>query len=152
MPPQNATAGLSERWHAKSPGRSRAKVFALSKSKGAGRQGPARNVFRMPVAWRPARFFVRLLLQAPVRSDTARRRPFWQAAMQPHCARLVVAGRRRDRDDPRALRARAPSSVEADARAMDHRAHVAGPPPLRQPVPVITAAPSVEGVEAEEHG
>jgi hypothetical protein len=28
---------------------------------------------------------------------------------------------------------------------MDHRAHVAGPPPLRQPVPVITAAPSVEG-------
>src|SRR4051794_32296887 len=65
--------------------------------------------------------------------------------MQPHCARLVVAGRRRDRDDPRALRARAPSSVEADARAMDHRAHVAGPPPLRQPVPEITAAPSVEG-------
>ena len=65
--------------------------------------------------------------------------------MQPHCARLVVAGRRRDRDDPRTLRARAPSSVEADARAMDHRAHVAGPPPLRQPVPVITVAPSVEG-------
>jgi hypothetical protein len=29
----------------------------------------------------------------------------------------------------RALRPRAPSSVEADARAMDHRAHVAGPPP-----------------------
>ena len=28
---------------------------------------------------------------------------------------------------------------------MDHRVHVAGPPPLRQPVPVITAAPSVEG-------
>ena len=45
----------------------------------------------------------------------------------------------------RALRARASSSVEADARAMDHRAHVAGPPPPRQPVPVITAAPSVEG-------
>ena len=82
--------------------------------------------------------------------------------MQPHCARLVVAGRRRDRDDPHALRARAPSSVEAgdalvdarksacvfvppDARAMDHRTDVAGPPPLRQPVPVITAAPSVEG-------
>ena len=40
-----------------------------------------------------------------------------------------------------------PSSVEADARAMDHRAHVAGPPPLRQPVPVITAAPSVEVLE-----
>jgi hypothetical protein len=32
---------------------------------------------------------------------------------------------------------------------MDHRAHVAGPPPLRQPVPVITAAPSVEGSGAK---
>src|SRR5215203_3802304 len=99
----------------------------------------------MPVAWRPARFFVRLVRQAAVRSDTARRRLLWQAPMQPHCARLVVAGRRRDRDDPRNLSARASSSVEADARAMDHRVHVAGPPPLRQPVPVYTAAPLVKG-------
>src|SRR3954451_20570620 len=105
----------------------------------------------MPVAWRPARFLCGSFAKPPSGPTPLVGAPFWQAAMQPHCARLGVAGRRRDRDDPRALRARAPSSVEADARAMDHRAHVAGPPPLRQPVPVITAAPSVEGVEAEEH-
>ena len=45
------------RWRARSPGASGPRTMALSKSKGAGRQGPARLSFRMPVAWRPARFF-----------------------------------------------------------------------------------------------
>ena len=40
---------LRERWgRAKSPGRSRAKVFACQRAGGAGRQGPALNFYRMP--------------------------------------------------------------------------------------------------------
>ena len=80
------------RWRARSPGASGPRTMALSKSKGAGRQGPARLSFRMPVAWRP-----RAVLCA---ACSPRRRPVrhrssvapFGAPMQPHCARLVVAG------------------------------------------------------------
>src|SRR4051795_9782408 len=55
---------LRERWaRAESPGRSRAKVFSMSKSGGAGRQGPALNFYRMPVSWRPARRFLTKVLR-----------------------------------------------------------------------------------------
>src|SRR5215204_7334675 len=65
--------------------------------------------------------------------------------MQPHCARLVVAGRRRDRDDPHALRAR--ETVKRRSGPPSHgppspRRGTASPPPTH---PVYTAAPSVEG-------
>jgi hypothetical protein len=64
----------------------------------------ARLCFKGAGRLAPRAVLVRLVLQAAVRSDTARRRLLWQAPMQPHCARLVVAERRRDRDDPRAFR------------------------------------------------
>ena len=51
--------------------------------------------------------------------------------MQPHCARLVAAGRRRDRDDPRNLSARTVSKRRSG------RPSLAGPPPLRQPSPFM---------------
>jgi hypothetical protein len=65
--------------------------------------------------------------------------------MQPHCARLVVAGRRRDRDDPRAL-----ASARTVKRRSGRPSHgppsprrgTASPPPTH---PVYTAAPSVKG-------
>src|SRR5829696_5316598 len=69
--------------------------------------------------------------------------------MQPHCARLVVAGRRRDRDDPHALRAR--ETVKRRSGPPSHgppspRRGTASPPPTH---PVYTAAPSVEGSSAK---
>jgi len=42
--------------------------MALSKSGGAGRQGPALNLFRMPVSWRPALRFLTKVLRAYRRS------------------------------------------------------------------------------------
>jgi len=130
------------------PGRSLRTV----KEQGSRTTGTGSQCFRMPVAWRPARIFVRLVLQAAVRSDTDRRRPFWQAPMQPHCARLVVAGRRRDRDDPCALRAR--ETVKRRSGRPSHgppspRRGTASPPPTH---PEYTAAPSVECQEYKHTG
>ena len=64
---------------------------------------------------------------------------------QPNCARFVVTGRAVVCGQDLSAFAKNPALRRTAARAANHRVHAAGPPPLRQPVPVITAAPSVEG-------
>ena len=54
---------LRERWRAKSPGPFRSKVFSMSKSGGAGRQGPAHFSLGCQHTWRPARRFLTKVLR-----------------------------------------------------------------------------------------
>jgi hypothetical protein len=116
----------------------------LATGEGSGTPGRRLNLFWVPVARRPARFLCGS--SAGGRFDPARRRLLWDALEQPHCARLVVAGRRASLGTVRrAFRPAHRPCLEADARAMDHRVQVAGPPPLRLRDPVCTTAPSVEG-------
>ena len=131
-PPRASTSSfLRERWRARSPGASGPRTIALSKSKGAGRQGPAHNVFRMPVAWRAARFLCGLFATPPSGPTPLVGRSVLERPMQPHCARLVVAGRRRDRDGPRTKAAR---TVKRRSGRPSHGppSPRRGPPPLRR--------------------
>ena len=113
--------------------------------------------FRKPAPRRPAApgpcgpraDFASRFLGAPretplIRLDHALRRSLETALAPARRAQVVVPGGQALGTAPAQKREPGEARVEAAARAMQHRLRGAGPPPLRQPDPVITAAPSVE--------
>src|SRR5829696_7959718 len=84
----------------------------------------------MPVAWRPARFLCGSFSKPPpVRHRSSA--PALAGAYAAHCARLVVAERRRDRDDPRILRRahRQASKRTPEPWTTEPTSRTASPPP-----------------------